>query len=428
MTYQQTLDYLFSNLPMFTRIGAAALKPDLTNTLSLCKILGNPELSFKSIHVAGTNGKGSTSHMLASVLQESGLKVGLYTSPHLIDFRERIRVNGEMIPEQYVIDFVRNYQPLFDDIKPSFFEWCVALCFQYFKYENVDVAIVETGLGGRLDSTNVIMPQLSVITNIGWDHTNLLGDTLSKIAFEKAGIIKTKIPVVIGEHDKETRTVFLEKAVSENAPISFTQENYFVKNFKSENQFVTCDIFKNEQLLFQNMELDLGGNYQQKNILTAINAIEHLLQMGYSLSENNIRDGLKNIKNNTRLMGRWQVLGQYPLTVCDTGHNVNGLEYIVEQIRQNTFKKLHMVIGMVNDKDISKMLSLLPKNATYYFCNAAIPRSLNANELKKQGNVFGLLGDSYTSVKEAYEAAKNNASVDDMIYIGGSTFVVAEIL
>ena len=428
MTYQQTLDYLFSNLPMFTRIGAAALKPDLTNTISLCKILGNPETKFKTIHVAGTNGKGSTSHMLASVLQESGLKVGLYTSPHLKDFRERIKVNGEMIPEQNVIDFVKNYQSDFEEIKPSFFEWCVALCFDYFASKKVDVAIIETGLGGRLDSTNVIFPELSVITNIGWDHTNLLGDTLAKIAYEKAGIIKPKIQVIVGEYLDETKTIFIQKAKEEKAPISFTQDEFETLNFISKNQFTRCDIFKNSELIYENIELDLGGNYQQKNILTTIHSVEHLKKIGYPISESNIKNGFKNVKRNTGLMGRWQILHQHPLTVCDTGHNVNGIEYVVEQINQNSFKKLHMVIGMVNDKDISKVLSILPKNASYYFCNANIPRSLPVKELQNQAMKFDLVGEIFTSVQNAFDAAKNNASPDDMIFIGGSTFVVAEIL
>ncbi len=428
MTYQNTLDYLFSNLPMFTRIGAAALKPDLTNTISLCKILGNPETKFKSIHIAGTNGKGSTSHMLASVLQESGLKVGLYTSPHLKDFRERIKVNGQMIPEQNVIDFVENYRSVFDEIKPSFFEWSVALCFDFFKKENIDVAIIETGLGGRLDSTNVITPQLSVVTNIGWDHTNILGDTLAKIAYEKAGIIKPKIQVIVGEYVDETKPVFIEKAEEENAPISFTQDHFKTHHFISHNQFTSCDIFNDDELIYENLELDLGGNYQQKNILTVINSIEYLKQIGYHISENNIRTGLMKVKQNTGLMGRWQILQEKPLTVCDTGHNVNGIHYVVEQIMQNNFSKLHMVIGMVNDKDIRNILSLLPKNAVYYFCKANIPRALPVNELQNQALEFGLTGYSYSSVQKAFEAAKNNSHSDDMIFVGGSTFVVAEIL
>lgn len=428
MTYSETLDYLYSQLPMFTRIGAAALKPDLTNTIALCNVLGNPEKKNNSIHIAGTNGKGSTSHMLASVLQEAGLKVGLYTSPHLKDFRERIKINGEMIPQEKVIDFVEQYKDTFDKIKPSFFEWTVALCFDFFAKEKVDIAIIETGLGGRLDSTNVITPQLSIITNIGWDHTDLLGHTLPEIAFEKAGIIKSSIPIIIGEYVSETKDVFVQKAKELNAPISLTQDHFETINFISKNQFASCDTYKDGNLLYANIEMDLAGNYQQKNCLTVINAIEHLKQLGYSISEKNIYAGFKKVKQNTGLMGRWQVLQQQPLIVCDTGHNVNGIEYVVEQINQNTFNKLHMVIGMVKDKDITKVLSLLPKNAMYYFCNAAIPRALPANELKLQAMAFQLNGDSYTSVKDAIYVAKENAGINDMIFIGGSTFVVAEAL
>jgi dihydrofolate synthase/folylpolyglutamate synthase len=428
LTYTETLDYLYSQLPMFTRIGAAALKPDLTNTIALCNALGNPEKTINSIHIAGTNGKGSTSHMLASILQENGLKVGLYTSPHLKDFRERIKINGEMIPQEKVIDFVEQYKSTFDEIKPSFFEWTVALCFDFFAKEKVDIAIIETGLGGRLDSTNVIRPQLSIITNIGWDHTDLLGHTLQEIAFEKAGIIKPSIPIIIGEYISETKDVFVQKAKESSAPISLTQDHFKTVNFISKNQFSSCDIYKDENLLYANIELDLGGIYQQKNCLTVINAIEHLKQLGYSISEKNIYAGLKKVKQNTGLMGRWQILQQQPLIVCDTGHNVNGIEYVVEQINQNTFNKLHMVIGMVKDKDITKVLSLLPKNAVYYFCNAPIPRALPANELKLQANAFQLNGDSYNSVKDAIYTAKENAGINDMIFIGGSTFVVAEAL
>jgi dihydrofolate synthase/folylpolyglutamate synthase len=304
----------------------------------------------------------------------------------------------------------------------------MVLSFDHFAKEKVDVAIIETGLGGRLDSTNVITPQLSVITNIGWDHTNLLGDSLPKIAFEKAGIIKPKIQVIIGEYVEETKTVFIEKAIKENAPILFTQDHFEAHNFISYNQFTSCDIFKNDELIYGKIELDLGGNYQQRNILTAINSIEYLIQIGYDISEKVVREGFKNVKKNTGLMGRWQVLQLKPFTVCDTGHNVDGIKYVVEQIKQNSFKKLHMVIGIVNDKDISKVLSLLPKDAQYYFCNAAIPRALSAFELQEQAFKFGLVGEVFTSVLNAFTTAKNNAAIDDMIFVGGSTFVVAEIV
>jgi len=428
MNYSQTLDFLFERLPMFTRIGAAALKPDLTNTIALCKMLGNPEKKFKTIHIAGTNGKGSTSHMLASVLQEAGYKTGLYTSPHLKDFRERIRINGEMIPEQIVIDFVEKYKSIFDEINPSFFEWTVALCFDHFANEKCDVAIIETGLGGRLDSTNVITPQLSVITNIGWDHTDLLGDTLAKIAVEKAGIIKTKIPVVIGEYLSETKNVFIQRANECDAPVSFTEDHFECTGFVSENSLSRTSILKDGKLFFSTIELDLGGNYQQKNILTVINSIEHLRNTGYTISEKNIRNGVKKVKENTGLMGRWEIIQKRPLTVCDTGHNYNGMEYITAQFRQISFSTLHIVLGMVKDKDISKILNLLPADAVYYFCNAQLPRALPADELKAKAITFGLKGEHYHSVADAYRSAKNNAKENDMIFIGGSTFVVAEIL
>lgn len=428
MSYSETLDFLFERLPMFTRIGAAALKPDLTNTIALCNVLKNPETKFKSIHIAGTNGKGSTSHMLASVLQEAGYKTGLYTSPHLKDFRERIRINGEMISEQNIIQFVDKYKNIFDEINPSFFEWTVALCFNYFAIENVDVAIIETGLGGRLDSTNIITPQLSIITNIGLDHTDLLGDTLDKIAVEKAGIIKKKIPVVIGEYVDETRPVFIKVANQNNSSISFTEDLFKYTNFISANSLSRIDILKDDSLFLENIEIDLGGNYQQKNILTVVNSIELLKQIGYTISEKSIRDGLKNVKQNTGLMGRWQILGQKPLIVCDTGHNYDGMKYITEQFKQNKFEKLHFVFGIVKDKDITKILNLLPAQAEYYFCNAKLPRAMPADELKIQAEPFGLNGKYYNSVVDAFQSAKNNAKENDMIFIGGSTFVVAEIL
>jgi dihydrofolate synthase/folylpolyglutamate synthase len=413
---------------MFTRIGAAALKPDLTNTLTLCEVLGNPQTTFNSIHIAGTNGKGSSSHTLASVLQESGLKVGLYTSPHLKDFRERIKINGKMIEQDKVVEFVQQYKNLFDEVKPSFFEWTVALCFDYFAKDKVDIAIIETGLGGRFDSTNIITPQLSVITNIGWDHMDLLGNTLGKIAFEKAGIIKPNVPVVIGEYTEETKPVFMQKADETRSTISFTQDHFTIKNFSSKNNFVSGDIWKDNQLLYSNVKLDLGGNYQQKNILTVIHALEYLQQIGYTITEEHVRNGCKRVKTNTGLMGRWQILQQEPLIICDTGHNSSGVKYVVEQIQQNSFDQLHMVIGMVKDKDINSVLALLPKNATYYFCNAAIPRSLPSEKLKIQADLYELKGIAYSSVKDALQAAKQQAGKNDLIFIGGSTFVVAEVV
>ncbi len=428
MNYRQTLDYLYSKLPMFTRIGSAAFKKDLKNTLDLCRILDNPQHGFKSIHVAGTNGKGSTSHMLAAVLQEAGYKTGLYTSPHLRDFRERIRINGIMISEQEVMDFVATYQPQFEGIEPSFFEWTVALCFHHFAINKVDVAIIETGLGGRLDSTNVILPQLSVITNIGWDHMDMLGDSLEKIAAEKAGIIKPHIPVIIGERTPETEHVFITKAREENAPIVFSDDEVEINNFRSVPSKSLFDIHFRDQEPLINCTCDLSGIYQQKNITTALCAIKQLKQLGYQISDEHILNALKQVKQLTGLMGRWQVMSEHPLTVCDTGHNVNGIEYVIKQIEQQTYRQLHMVIGMVKDKDISKVLKLLPTHATYYFCNADIPRALPASELALQASALNLNGTTFGSVQEALAAAQKNASSDDMIFIGGSTFVVAEII
>jgi dihydrofolate synthase/folylpolyglutamate synthase len=429
MTYTETLDYLFSRLPMFTRIGAAAFKKDLTNTLALCKVLNQPQHQFTSIHIAGTNGKGSTSHMLASVLQQAGYKVGLYTSPHLKDFRERIRINGVMIPEQTVIDFVKQYQEVFDTIEPSFFEWTVALCFDYFAKEQVDIAIIETGLGGRLDSTNVITPIVSVITNIGWDHMDMLGDTLPLIAAEKAGIIKPRVPLVIGEYHPETADVFTQKANDEHSPIVFAQDMVTLQSYHHTNHTSICDVYVQGKPWLPQLECDLPGTYQQFNIPTVLATILQIQQTGlYTLTDEQIRLGILNVKTNTGLMGRWQVLTETPLTICDTGHNVNGIQYIVEQLNTLSYQRLHLVIGMVKDKDITKILSLLPKHAEYYFCNANIPRALPANELATAANQMGLNGQAYGSVANALKAAQAVAQHNDVIFIGGSTFVVAEVV
>lgn len=438
MNYQQTLDYLYQQLPLFTRIGAAAYKEDITNTVLLCNALDNPQHKFKSIHIAGTNGKGSTSHLLASILQENGLRVGLYTSPHLKDFRERIKINGEMIPEQEIIEFVAQYKSVFDEISPSFFEWTVALCFNYFAKQNIDVAIIETGLGGRLDSTNIINPLLSVITNIGWDHTDLLGDTLPKIAFEKAGIIKTKTPAVLGEKHPEINQVFIDKANECKTNLIFAQELIEIEKFTpTQNgaavRFKANALFSNEiaeEFQQQNFTLNcpLGGIYQQNNFKTVLVACEQLQNLGFIKSFISIKNGFENVVKNTGLMGRWQILGAAPTIICDTGHNVNGMEYIVEQISMQQFEKLHMVIGMVKDKDITKILKLLPQNAIYYWCKAQLPRALNEVELQEKAKDFGLIGSAFDTVVNAVKAAKLNAQTNDLIFIGGSTFVVAEAL
>lgn len=405
MNYPETLDYLFGQLPMYQRIGNAAYKANLDNTYRLSELLNHPEKQFKSVHIAGTNGKGSTSHMLAAVLQEAGYKVGLYTSPHLKDFRERIKINGEMISESEVIDFVKEYNHEFEKIQLSFFEWTVGLAFHYFAKEKVDIAIIETGLGGRLDSTNIVIPEVAVITNISMDHTQFLGDTLAKIAAEKAGIIKENIPVLIGETQSEIKSIFIEKAKQLNAPIQFADE------------FPT-----------QVYESDLKGAYQQKNKKTVIATINILQQLGWKIAVNHIEKGLLNVVNNTGLMGRWQVLNNQPLTVCDTGHNEAGIKLILAQINQQSFEKLHFVLGVVNDKDITNILQLLPKNATYYFCQAKIPRALDVHTLAEKATAVGLSGTTFPSVEAAYQATQKNATPKDMIFIGGSTFVVAEVV
>jgi dihydrofolate synthase/folylpolyglutamate synthase len=431
MNYQQTLDYLFSQLPMFQRIGAAAYKADLKNTIAICSLLNNPENKFRAIHVAGTNGKGSTSHMLASILQEAGLKVGLYTSPHLKDFRERIKINGEMIPEKNVVDFVAKHKEDFEKIQPSFFEMTVGLAFDYFAKEKVDIAVIEVGLGGRLDSTNVIKPLLSIITNISLDHTSLLGNTLEKIAGEKAGIIKNGSPVVIGECVLETKNIFTDKARSENTSIVFAEEVYqfnSAKQIENEELYLSLNITRNGELVYKEIECGLPGFYQKKNIVTVLSAIEVLNYQNFSLSEEIIRRGIKNVILNTGLLGRWQVLQKSPLVIADTGHNEAGINEVLNQISHVAHDQLHFILGMVNDKDISTILKMLPEKAVYYFCKAKIPRAMDAAELAALAKVSGLQGEIYSSVAHALNAAKNKAKSNDLIFVGGSTFTVAEVV
>jgi len=422
---------------MFHRIGAAAYKADINNTIAICKILGNPQNNFKTIHIAGTNGKGSVSHFLASILQESGYKTGLYTSPHLKDFRERIRINGNKVPENKVTDFVTQHKQVFDKIKPSFFEWTVSLAFDYFANEKVDVAVIETGLGGRLDSTNIITPELSVITNIGWDHTNLLGDTLEKIAFEKAGVIKKEIPVVIGQTQELTKCVFIEKAKKENAHISFADSHFKIiksKIINTENPELHLKILSinnNTQSVFNQIPLlrsPLAGYYQKKNIITVLMAVEILNTKGFSFSLKNVIKGIEKVIENTELLGRWQKLNDKPLVICDTGHNVDGLKEVISQMEHTPHNKLHLVLGFVNDKDVDSVLKLCPQKAKYYFCKASIPRALDENALAEKAANLGLKGGKYISVKKALMAAKRTASSDDLIFVGGSTFVVAEVI
>lgn len=424
-TYQQAVEYLYSNLPMFQRVGAMAFKKDLTNTLTLCEALGNSHKKFKSIHVAGTNGKGSTSHMLASILQEGGYKTGLYTSPHLKDYTERIRVNGVTIEENFVVDFLNKLLPTVEAIKPSFFEITVALAFDYFAYQKVDIAIVEVGLGGRLDSTNVITPELSVITNIGWDHMDLLGDTLEKIATEKAGIIKPAVPVVISQRQSEIEEVFKHKAELEDTTLCFAEDFYQVK--LRQPAFSGFTAYWNDEYFFETDHFPLGGAYQQWNVQGVLMAAELLNEQGFVLPVNIIRQGIEGVVTNTHLKGRWQKLGEQPLVLCDTGHNADGISHVVQQLKTLSYSTLHIVLGMVKEKDATSVFKLLPQHATYYFCQAKIPRAEDANVLAAKAEHFALRGVVISDVNEAIAEAKKNAKPDDVIFIGGSTFVVAEI-
>ncbi len=428
MTYQQTLNFLYTKLPMFTRIGAAALKKDLYNTIEFCKILDNPQNKFKSIHIAGTNGKGSTSHMLAAILQQAGYKTGLYTSPHLKDFRERIRINGKMVPKSFVKKFVKDHSLTIEQIEPSFFEVTVAMAFDYFAKEKVDIAIIEVGLGGRLDSTNIITPELAVITNISLDHTNILGDTLQEIAFEKAGIIKPQIPVIVGERQNETINVFLNKAKVEHASISFSDIILTTQNINQKSNLLILDVCKEGKIIFPKLALDLTGTYQIKNIKTVIQATIKLKEIGYSISDEAIYSALKYVKRLTGLQGRWQTIAKKPLTICDTGHNKAGITEVLQNIKNTKHQDLHFVIGMVKDKDISGVLAILPKNAIYYFCRPNLERALASKELSIQAKEYNLKGKTFPTVADAYATAKLNAKQEDLIFIGGSTFVVAEIL
>jgi len=401
MNYKETLNYLFSRLPMYQRKGITAYKTDLNNIIVASKKLGNPHEKFKSVHIAGTNGKGSTAHILSSILQESGYKIGLYTSPHLKDFRERIKINGKIITKKEVVNFVKKHKNTFEKVSLSFFEFTVALSFNFFAKEKVDIAIIETGLGGRLDSTNIILPELSIITNIGIDHTKILGNTIEKIAKEKAGIIKYNTPIIIGRNQKKTEKVLKEIANKKNTVLTYA--------------------------LSYNYDSDLSGNYQKENINTAVSGILELKNQGWKITNKNIKEGLLNTRKNTGILGRWQKLSENPKIICDIAHNEDGLKEIIKQLQATSYKRLHVVFGTVNDKDLN-ILSLLPKDAKYYFCKANIPRGLNEKSLKKIANKKGLNGESYSSVKKALEKAKKSANKEDLIFIGGSTFIVAEIL
>ena len=423
MTYQETINYLFTSAPLFQNVGGDAYKEGLYNTYQLDEHFGHPHQRYKTIHVAGTNGKGSCSHTLASILQASGLKVGLFTSPHLVDFRERIRVNGQMVSEEYVIDFVEQHRSFFEPLHPSFFELTTAMAFKYFAEQNVDMAVIEVGLGGRLDCTNIISPEVCVITNISFDHVAFLGNTLAKIAGEKAGIIKRNTPVVIGETVKETRPVFEAKATDMNAPIYFAEkEKEVLKHRFNAKGGITYQTAKYGKVIGE-----LGGYCQQKNASTILCAISRLKERGFRISDENIREGFAHECEMTGLMGRWQTLNAAPKVVCDTGHNVGGFRWITKQLNK-VHAPMRIVFGMVNDKDISGVLSMMPKHATYYFCQASVKRALPHEDIQQKAKAYGLEGNSYPTVAQAYKAALADAQAEDFIYVGGSSFVVADLL
>jgi dihydrofolate synthase/folylpolyglutamate synthase len=431
MTYQQTLDYMYAQLPMFHRVGGQAYKADLKNTIEICELLGNPQHSFKSVHITGTNGKGSVSHMLASVLETAGYRTGLYTSPHLKDFRERIRVNGKMIPKSSVRRFIAKYKSGFEPVQPSFFELTVGMAFDYFRSQQVDIAVIEVGLGGRLDSTNIINPLLSVITNVSFDHMQFLGDTLEKIAEEKAGIIKPSVPVVIGETQDALIPVFQSRAEACNTTLFFSDQHYAVERFdgyKRQPDKRVVDISLDGHEYLSSLISPLAGYYQRKNIVTVLGACRKLNEQGINLPVDAIRKGIRNVIKNTGLQGRWQIIGKNPLTICDTGHNEAGLREVLMQIASTPHKKLHVVFGVVNDKHLPPVFDILPLEATYYFCKPDIPRGLDAKDLQQQAFIAGFHGMAYPSVGAALESARLAAGDGDLVFVGGSTFVVAEVV
>jgi dihydrofolate synthase/folylpolyglutamate synthase len=431
MTYPQTIKYLFTRLPMFSRIGVAAFKKDLTNTIRLCEFLGDPHKQFKSIHIAGTNGKGSVSHMLAGILHAAGYKTGLYTSPHLKDFRERIKCSGalnlEMINEKFIVDFTERIKPLIEEIEPSFFEITVAMAFEYFAQQKVDIAVIEVGLGGRFDSTNIITPGLSVITNIGWDHMNILGDTLEKIAFEKAGIIKEDIPVVIGETLPETKPIFEKIATEKRSPIHFSSQQRTATNWKWDKHELIVEVAELQRTDRQVYHLDLPGIYQSRNLLTVLETCSVLHEQGYAITEKTIKEALQKTKKLTGLHGRWEIIHDRPTVVLDVGHNEDGIKQIVQQIELSTYHELHIILGIVKDKEINKVLSLLPHYARYYFTQSHIPRALPADILKADAAQFDLRGEVYPDVNAALKLALGKANKDDLVIVCGSVFLVGEV-
>jgi dihydrofolate synthase/folylpolyglutamate synthase len=425
MNYQETVDYLFNKLPMFSRLGAAAYKKDLTNTILLCEAIGNPQKKIKTIHVAGTNGKGSTSHMLAAILQTAGYKTGLYTSPHLHDFRERIKINGAVCTEEFVVNFTKKIQPQIEKFEPSFFEITVAMAFDYFAQEQVDIAVIEVGLGGRLDSTNIIEPEISVITNIGWDHMNLLGNTLEAIAGEKAGIIKPHIPVIIGEAIAETKPVFDAAAI--NSPIIYAQEKRYMSDWINEDHHLRITVVDKEKNEYESYLLDLTGLYQSKNLITVLEACTQLNRLGWNINKPCIHKALQSVKKLTGLHGRWEIIQHYPRVVMDVGHNVDGIRAINQQLELSNYQHLHIVFGMVKDKDISAVLQLLPIHASYYFTKATIPRAMDEIALQEAALAFGLNGHSFIEVNQAIKEALSNATPNDLILVCGSVFLVGEV-
>jgi len=424
MTYQETLTYLYNSAPLFQHVGKAAYKEGLENTLALDEYFGHPHRKFRTIHVAGTNGKGSCSHTLAAILQSAGYRVGLYTSPHLVDFRERIRINGIPVSQEFVVDFVDKHRSFFEPLHPSFFELATAMAFHYFATQQVDVAVIEVGLGGRLDCTNIIHPDLCLITNISFDHVQFLGNTLAKIAGEKAGIIKPSVPVVIGETTPETKPVFQQKAAQVNAPIFFAEEEHPLLSALHDES----GNYVYQTTRYHDLKGELGGICQEKNTNTLLTALPLLEQQGYHITETDIRNGFAHVCELTGLMGRWQKLSSHPTIVCDTGHNVGGIQYIVKQLSFQKYKQLHIVMGMVNDKDISGVLAMLPKDAIYYFTQASVQRALPAEKVKELASSYGLSGNAYPDVKTAVEAAQKRADADDFIFVGGSSFIVADLL
>ena len=427
MTYTETIEYLFSRLPMFSKIGAAAIKTDLVNTKKICRSLGDPEKKYRTIHIAGTNGKGSCSHMIAAALQSCGYKTGLYTSPHLKDFRERIKINGEMIDQEFVISFTEKMIPLIDEINPSFFEITVGMAFDYFAEQHVDVAVIETGLGGRLDSTNIITPALSVITNIGMDHMNILGDTLELIASEKAGIIKKHVPVVIGESSDVTDDVFLEVAAERSASIAFADKKFYAADWEHKDGYIVTNIVDSHTQDRVTYHLDLPGYYQLKNLVTVHEALHELRKLEFDLPQEKVISALKQVKKLTGLHGRWETIHQHPAVILDVAHNEDGIRQLVKQIELSDYHKLHVVIGMVKDKEIDNVLRLLPKEASYYFTRAQIPRALPEDVLLERAVSAGLTGDAYSDVNSALRIALTKASPNDLILVCGSVFIVGEV-